>query len=61
MLLNNDHNNYQSYYDVLGIPPNSSVLEIKKAYKELVLKYHPVYKYILLIGQNNRKKRGCLR
>ncbi len=29
------------YYTILGIPPTASAPEIKKAYKEKALKYHP--------------------
>ncbi|XP_015074583.1 chaperone protein dnaJ 20, chloroplastic-like [Solanum pennellii] len=31
----------KSFYDLLGIPENGSLLEIKQAYKQLVRKYHP--------------------
>lgn len=30
-----------SFYDLLGIPVSGSLLEIKQAYKQMVLKYHP--------------------
>lgn len=30
-----------SYYDILGVSPNASDNEIKKAYKTMVIKYHP--------------------
>ena len=30
-----------NYYDILGISPHSTVHEIKKEYRKLVLKYHP--------------------
>jgi len=29
------------YYDLLGIPPDSSVNDIKKAYRKMAVKYHP--------------------
>ena len=28
-------------YQVLGVPPNSSILDIRKAYHKMLLKYHP--------------------
>lgn len=32
----------KNYYDILGVNKSSSQQEIKKAYKELALKHHPV-------------------
>lgn len=30
-----------TYYDVLGVPPNATIDQIKKAYRRLVVRYHP--------------------
>ena len=34
-------NFYANFYEVLGIDQNASILDIRKAYKDLALKFHP--------------------
>jgi DnaJ-class molecular chaperone len=31
----------RDYYDILNIPPNASITEIKEAYRKLAFQYHP--------------------
>ena len=35
------NNQYQNYYDLLGVHASASPIEIRRAYRELSKKYHP--------------------
>jgi curved DNA-binding protein CbpA len=35
------NNKHQTYYDLLGVHPSASAIEIRRAYRELSKKYHP--------------------
>ena len=35
------NNQYQNYYDLLGVHASASAIEIRRAYRELSKKYHP--------------------
>lgn len=47
----------KSYYEVLGVSKNSSQDEIKRAYKQLALKHHPVSSHLYRIKIQKGKKR----
>lgn len=38
------------YYKVLELPRSATDAEIKKAYRKLALKWHPVFVLLILIG-----------
>ena len=41
LALNHLHNNHQDHYKILGLTPDASFDEVKKAYRKLSMRYHP--------------------
>ncbi len=47
--MSNDFKAETNYYDILGLKEDCTTEEIRKAYKKLALKWHPVIKKLLKI------------
>lgn len=44
--MSNEFKSETNYYDILGLKEDCTTEEIRKAYKKLALKWHPVKKYL---------------
>ena len=40
-MLDTEHKTKKSYYDLLGVPRDATVAQIKEAYREIARMYHP--------------------
>ena len=41
MFLVNENSNYEKWYKILGLTPDATDSEVKKAYRKMATKYHP--------------------